>query len=250
MPSSLAARGGTARRCTVQVGAPPRDLRRRPEELRQRSAAAGAVRPSVAGQGLPLLGGQRHRLHGDAVLRGHHAEGRAAGDAASRPTRRGCARCSAPLTEALAVIHAEQCYHRDIAPDNVILLAGSDRPLLLDFGAARRVIGDMTQALTVILKPGYAPVEQYAEVPGMKQGAVDRRLRAGRGGLLRDHRQDAADLGRPADERQLRAADAGGGRALQPGFPRGDRPRAGRAAGAAHAKHGGECARPSAWTRC
>ncbi|HEX7439787.1 MAG TPA: protein kinase [Caldimonas sp.] len=76
-----------------------------------------------------------------------------------------------PLTEALAVIHAEQCFHRDIAPDNVILLKGSNLPLLLDFGAARRVIGDMTQALTVILKPGYAPVEQYAEVPGMKQGA-------------------------------------------------------------------------------
>jgi serine/threonine protein kinase len=75
-----------------------------------------------------------------------------------------------PLTEALQVIHAEQCFHRDIAPDNVILLKGSNRPLLLDFGAARRVIGDMTQALTVILKPGYAPVEQYAEVPGMKQG--------------------------------------------------------------------------------
>ncbi|MEO5881828.1 MAG: serine/threonine-protein kinase, partial [Caldimonas sp.] len=74
-----------------------------------------------------------------------------------------------PLTEALAVIHTEQCFHRDIAPDNVILLKGSQRPLLLDFGAARRVIGDMTQALTVILKPGYAPVEQYAEVPGMKQ---------------------------------------------------------------------------------
>jgi serine/threonine protein kinase len=76
----------------------------------------------------------------------------------------------APLTEALAVIHGQQCYHRDIAPDNVILLAGSGSPLLLDFGAARRVIGDMTQALTVILKAGYAPVEQYAEVPGMKQG--------------------------------------------------------------------------------
>ena len=76
----------------------------------------------------------------------------------------------APLTDALNVIHHESCYHRDIAPDNVILLAGSSKPLLLDFGAARRVIGDMTQALTVILKPGYAPVEQYAEVPGMKQG--------------------------------------------------------------------------------
>jgi hypothetical protein len=76
----------------------------------------------------------------------------------------------APLTEALCVIHAEHCYHRDIAPDNIILLGESERPLLLDFGAARRVIGDMTQALTVILKPGYAPVEQYAEVPDMKQG--------------------------------------------------------------------------------
>lgn len=77
----------------------------------------------------------------------------------------------APLTEALKVIHGEHCYHRDIAPDNVMLLAETGGPLLLDFGAARRVIGDMTQALTVILKSGYAPVEQYAEVPNMKQGA-------------------------------------------------------------------------------
>ena len=75
-----------------------------------------------------------------------------------------------PLTAALAVIHGEQCYHRDIAPDNVMMLADGGKPLLLDFGAARRVIGDLTQALTVILKPGFAPIEQYAEVPGMKQG--------------------------------------------------------------------------------
>jgi serine/threonine protein kinase len=80
-------------------------------------------------------------------------------------------RLLAPLTEALLVIHAQRCYHRDIAPDNVILLASSGKPLLLDFGAARRVIGDMTQGLTVILKAGYAPVEQYAEIPGMKQGS-------------------------------------------------------------------------------
>ena len=52
----------------------------------------------------------------------------------------------------------------------MILLAGSGKPVLLDFGAARRVISDMTQALTVILKPGYAPVEQYAEAASMKQG--------------------------------------------------------------------------------
>lgn len=75
-----------------------------------------------------------------------------------------------PLIDALALLHKEQCFHRDIAPDN-ILIVGDGRPVLLDFGAARRVIGDMTQALTVILKPGYAPIEQYADVPSMRQGA-------------------------------------------------------------------------------
>ena len=75
-----------------------------------------------------------------------------------------------PVCDALAMLHAAQVYHRDIAPDNILLLAETGRPLLLDFGAARRVIGDMTQALTAILKPGYAPVEQYADMPGVKQG--------------------------------------------------------------------------------
>jgi serine/threonine protein kinase len=74
------------------------------------------------------------------------------------------------LLDALAQLHAQNCYHRDIAPDNILLLPG-DHPVLLDLGAARRIIGDMTQALTVILKPGFAPVEQYAEVASMKQGA-------------------------------------------------------------------------------
>ncbi|CAA2101211.1 serine/threonine-protein kinase [Variovorax paradoxus] len=75
------------------------------------------------------------------------------------------------ITQALAVMHGANCYHRDIAPDNIILLEGSGRPVVLDFGAARRVITDKTQAITVILKPGYAPIEQYAEMPDMSQGA-------------------------------------------------------------------------------
>ena len=75
------------------------------------------------------------------------------------------------VSQALGVMHAAHCYHRDIAPDNIMLLEGSDRPMVLDFGAARRVISDKTQAITVILKPGYAPIEQYAEMPDMKQGA-------------------------------------------------------------------------------
>ena len=73
-----------------------------------------------------------------------------------------------PLLDALAVMHAAQCFHRDIAPDNILLTPTG--PLLLDFGAARRVIGDLTHALTVVLKPGYAPIEQYGDVASMAQG--------------------------------------------------------------------------------
>ncbi|MGJ7512144.1 protein kinase domain-containing protein [Variovorax sp. GT1P44] len=72
-----------------------------------------------------------------------------------------------PLLDALTVMHGEQCYHRDISPDNILLTASG--PLLLDFGAARHVINDRTQVLTTMLKPGFAPVEQYGGT--MLQGA-------------------------------------------------------------------------------
>ncbi|HET7774655.1 MAG TPA: serine/threonine-protein kinase [Burkholderiaceae bacterium] len=74
-----------------------------------------------------------------------------------------------PLLDALENLHNQNIFHRDIAPDNIMILR-TGAPVLLDFGAARRVISDMTQALTVILKPGFAPVEQYADDAGMKQG--------------------------------------------------------------------------------
>lgn len=75
-----------------------------------------------------------------------------------------------PMLDTLEKLHAEAVYHRDIAPDN-IQLEEDGRPVLLDLGAARRVIGDATQTLTAILKPAYAPIEQYAEVGALRQGA-------------------------------------------------------------------------------
>ena len=74
-----------------------------------------------------------------------------------------------PLLSALELLHSAGVYHRDIAPDNILLLPDG-RPVLLDFGSARRVIGDRTQTLTAILKPNFAPLEQYADEADMRQG--------------------------------------------------------------------------------
>ena len=62
--------------------------------------------------------------------------------------------------KALVAIHKGKVVHRDISPDN-IFLCQDGRVKLLDFGAARLSTGEKTQTLSVVLKPGYAPPEQY-----------------------------------------------------------------------------------------
>jgi serine/threonine protein kinase len=74
-----------------------------------------------------------------------------------------------PIFDALEVMHAEQIFHRDISPDNIMVLPDG-RPILLDLGAARKVLQEGAQALTVMVKPGYAPIEQYADDATVKQG--------------------------------------------------------------------------------
>ena len=74
-----------------------------------------------------------------------------------------------PLCDALELLHAARCFHRDIAPDNIKLRSDTGLPVLLDFGAARRVIGDVKRELTAIYKPAYAPIEQREDSP-MEQG--------------------------------------------------------------------------------
>lgn len=67
-----------------------------------------------------------------------------------------------PLLDGLAMLHATDCYHRDISTDNILILEDGS-PLLLDFGAARRILVDESEVLTIILKPGFAPIEQYSD---------------------------------------------------------------------------------------
>ncbi len=74
-----------------------------------------------------------------------------------------------PVLDALEHMHREQIYHRDISPDNIMILQDG-RPILLDLGAARRLETENAQALTVLVKPGYAPIEQYAGDAAIQQG--------------------------------------------------------------------------------
>jgi serine/threonine protein kinase len=73
------------------------------------------------------------------------------------------------LLGALEVMHEASVFHRDVAPDNILILP-SGAPVLLDFGAARHVLLGQTQVLTAIVKPSYAPIEQYAGISEVRQG--------------------------------------------------------------------------------
>ncbi len=73
-----------------------------------------------------------------------------------------------PIMLALDDLHHTGLLHRDIAPDNIYLTVDGHAKLL-DFGAARFSFGEETQNIASVIKPGYAPLEQYAG-SGVEQG--------------------------------------------------------------------------------
>ena len=74
-----------------------------------------------------------------------------------------------PIIQTLAKVHKTGIIHRDISPDNIMMVSGGAK--LLDFGAVRTVSGEagkeLTKSTEAILKQGYAPIEQY-----QKKGAM------------------------------------------------------------------------------
>lgn len=66
------------------------------------------------------------------------------------------------VLDALAVVHKSGMIHRDISPENIFICEDLTVKLI-DFGAAKQVYLDGEQTMSVVLKPGYAPPEQYAK---------------------------------------------------------------------------------------
>lgn len=72
------------------------------------------------------------------------------------------------IAAALSITHSAGVLHRDISPDN-IMICRDGKVKLIDFGAARQIMAESSSDLTVVMKPGYTPIEQYTKKG--KQGA-------------------------------------------------------------------------------
>jgi serine/threonine protein kinase/TPR repeat protein len=72
-----------------------------------------------------------------------------------------------PILDGLKRVHELGFVHRDCQPANIFIRRDGS-PVLLDFGAARQSVGQ-ARTLTILVAPGYAPIEQYYS-SGAEQG--------------------------------------------------------------------------------
>jgi serine/threonine protein kinase len=71
-------------------------------------------------------------------------------------------RTFAHLASGLREVHAQKLLHLDIKPANIYLRSNGS-PVLLDFGAARQVIGQSLPRVRAMHTPGFAAPEQYGK---------------------------------------------------------------------------------------
>jgi serine/threonine protein kinase len=108
------------------------------------------------------------RAHGTAYIAMDFVRGRSLGDTLNEDYRSGgypsaaLERLLVPVLDGLGALHEAGIIHRDIKPGNVVI-EPSGNPILVDFGAARNFDRTQVQGMTVIVTPGYAPIEQYSD---------------------------------------------------------------------------------------
>ena len=67
-----------------------------------------------------------------------------------------------PLLEGLQRVHEAGMLHRDIKPSNILVRRSDERPVLIDFGAAKQMAAEHSKSLAPFTE-GYAALEQVGE---------------------------------------------------------------------------------------
>ena len=96
-------------------------------------------------EGLPL----------SELLRAREEEGRPFGEEDLR-------KVMVPLLEGLRQVHEAGVLHRDIKPGNIMVRRKDERPVLIDFGAAKQNFAEHSKSLAPFTE-GYAAIEQVGE---------------------------------------------------------------------------------------
>ena len=96
-------------------------------------------------EGLPL----------SELLRAREKEGRPFGEEDLR-------KVMVPLLEGLRQVHEAGVLHRDIKPGNILVRRKDERPVLIDFGAAKQNFAEHSKSLAPFTE-GYAAIEQVGE---------------------------------------------------------------------------------------